>query len=300
MEEYYKMLNVKTEKILCIVLACSAIVLALIGILGSSKTAISIVENVYGQQVELYGNGVYAYNSVLTVSSRLGADWMGIVGGLFLIILCLNKKGQLWIDVLKTAQCTTFVYYFSCLTFSISMNRLYLFYVVSFGISVFLAIHFLSKYFKNVEVKEEVKTKNNIGIRLCLIVSGMITIIVWLSMIVPCLISQNFGELLGVLTTEVTYAIDLGILCPLMIICGIWIGKRNDNGYKLAPILLYVLFTVGPMVILQNLYCIKFGIEVPLPAFVGTVMTFIVMGLFAIIYLKKSILFLEKHRGESI
>ena len=175
------------------------------------------------------------------------------------------------------------------------MNRLYLFYVVAFGLSVFLAIHLLSKHFKVITVTEEVKSQKNIGISLCLAISGWITIIVWLSMIVPSLMSQNFGELLGVLTTEVTYAIDLGILCPLMIICAIWINNRNDIGYKLAPILLYVLFTVGPMVILQNLYCIKFGIEVPLPAFMGTVMTFVVMGVFAIVYLRKSILLLEKH-----
>ena len=113
-------------------------------------------------------------------------------------------------------------------------------------------------------------------------------------MIVPCLISKDFGELLGVLTTEITYAIDLGILCPLMIICAIWIKNKNDNGYKLAPILLYVLFSVGPMVILQNLYCVKLGIQIPIPAFIGTILSFVVMSGVALIYLRKSIKFLVK------
>lgn len=292
------MLNRKAENILCIVLACSAIILAVVGILQSRETALFVVDNVYGQQVELHGNGIYAYNSILTVSSRLGADWMGIIGGIFLIMLCISKSRCLLVDTLKTAQCTTFIYYFSCLTFSISMNRLYLFYVFGFGLSILLSIHLLSKHFKVLTVKQGVKSQMNTGISLCLAISGGITIIIWLSMIIPNLISQNIGELLGVLTTEVTYAIDLGILCPLMIICAIWIKNRNDIGYKLAPILLYVLFSVGPMVILQNLYCIKFGIEVPLPAFVGTVVTFVVMGAFAIVYLRKSILLLEKNSKE--
>ena len=43
------------------------------------------------------------------------------------------------------------------------------------------------------------------------------------------------------------------------------------------------------MVILQNLYCMKLGIIVPIPSFIGIVLSFVVMGTFAIVYLKKSI-----------
>lgn len=287
------MMKIKTENFLCIILACSAILSSLIGLFYSNGGTAFIVDNVYGQQVELYGKGVYAYNSTLTVSSRFGADWVGIIGGAFLIFLCFNKGKKIWLNILKTAQCTAFVYYFACLTFSISMNRLYLLYVFAFGLSVLLSIHLLSKHFKQLMLKEEAKVNKNVGISRCLAISGAITIIIWLSMLVPHLISQNYGELVGVLTTEVTYAIDLGVLCPLMIICSVWIRKKNDNGYKLAPILLYILFSVAPMVILQNLYCLKLGITVPLPAFIGTILSFVVMGSFAIFYLKKSISLLK-------
>lgn len=283
------MIKNKTENLLCIILACGAITSSLVGLLYSNGGLPFFVDNIYGQQVELFGDGIYTYNSVLTVSSRLGADWMGILGAMFLIFLCVNKRERLWMDILKTAQSTMFIYYFACLTFSISMNRLYLLYVFCFGLSILLSVHLLSKHFKQLIVKDEVKENKNAGISRCLIISGGITAIIWLSMIIPHLISQSYGDLLGALTTEVTYAMDLGVLCPLMIICGMWIRKKNDNGYKLAPILLYILFCVAPMVILQNLYCIKLGIAVPIPAFVGTVLSFVIMGSFAIVYLKKSI-----------
>lgn len=283
------MMKDKTENRLCIILACGAIISALIGLFYSNGGVEFFVDNIYGQQVKLYGNGVYAYNSVLTVSNRLGADWIGILGAVFLIFLCMNKECQLWMRILKTAQVTMFIYYFACLTFSISMNRLYLLYVFCFGLSVLLSVHLLSKHFKQLVVKAAVKEKKNAGISTCLIVSGSITVIIWLTMLIPHLISQNYGDLLNTLTTEVTYAIDLGVLCPLMIMCGMWIRKKNDIGYKLAPVLLYILFCVAPMVILQNLYCIKLGIAVPIQAFIGTVVSFVIMGIFAIIYLKKSI-----------
>lgn len=283
------MMSKFTEKILCIILAFGAIISSLIGLFYSDGGACFAAENVYGQQVQMYGDGLYAYNSVLTVSSRMGADWIGILGALLLLFLCFNKRERLWKNTLFTAQSTMFVYYFACLTFSISMNRLYLLYVLCFGSSVFLSIHLLIKHFRQTAVKEGIKEKRNLGIRICLALSGGLTIIIWLAMLIPHLISQSYGELIGVLTTEVTYAIDLGILCPLMIICSIWIGKKKDIGYKLAPILLYILFCIAPMVLLQNLYCIILGIDVPVQTFIGTVLSFVIMGTFAIVYLKKSI-----------
>ena len=64
----------------------------------------------------------------------------------------------------------------------------------------------------------------------------MLTIIIWLSLIVPYITANNYGELLGVLTTEDTYAIDLGVLCPGMIICAIIISRKIDIVYKTGPI----------------------------------------------------------------
>ncbi|MGF0020024.1 hypothetical protein, partial [Sporofaciens sp. SGI.106] len=68
---------------------------------------------------------------------------------------------------------------------------------------------------------------------------------------------------------------------------------KKDFGYIMAPNLLYILFCVGPMVILQNVYCFILGISVPVPAFIGTVLSFVVMCIFAIVFLCKSICLLE-------
>ena len=287
------MMKDRTEKLLGMLLACGAIISACVGLFYSNGGESFFVNNVYGQSVELYGDGIYAYNAVSTVSSRLGADWVGMLGAFFLIFLCADKRKSLWGEIVKTAQCTVFVYYFACLTFGISMNRLYLLYVTCFGMSVWLSIHLLLKFFKGISIKTEETTSGGKGVGGCLIICGGITVIIWVSMLIPHLVSQSYGELIGVLTTEVTFAVDLGVLCPLMIICGGWVRNKKDNGYKLAPILLYILFGVAPMVILQNLYCIKLGIEIPLPAFIGTVLSFVIMGIFSMFYFIKSMRLLE-------
>ena len=222
-------MNRKTENILCILLSCIAICVATIGLFYSDGGESILVNNIYGQQVELYGKGIYAYNSLMTVSSRLGADWMGIISGIFMIALCILDKKYLWADLLKTAQCLMFVYYFACLIFSISMNRLYLLYVFGFGLSFLLSVILVVENYKTIAVKESAKKCKNWGISLCLAISGGLTFVIWISMIVPYMIANNYGDLLGVLTTEATYAIDLGVLCPAMIICAILILKKKGN-----------------------------------------------------------------------
>jgi hypothetical protein len=284
----------RTENTLCIVLSCIVITTAIIGLFYSDGGETIFVKNIYGQEVELYGKGIYAYNSLLTVSGRLGADWMGILCGILMISLCFLKKDQIWAILLKISQSFLFVYYFACLVFSISMNRLYLLYVLGFGLSIFLSFVLVVNDLKTIVVKESSKKCKNLGISLCLGISGVVTIGIWLSMIVPYMITDNYGYLLGVLTTESTYAIDLGVLCPAMIICAILVQNKRDFGYKMAPILLYILFCVGPMVILQNIYCLILGISVPIPAFIGTVLSFVVMCIFALVFLVKSIRLFEK------
>lgn len=283
----------QVENVLCVLLSCIAITVAIIGLFYLDGGESILVNNIYGQQVELYGKGIYAYNSLITVSGRLGADWIGIICGIFMISLCIFWKKQMWANLIKTAQSMMFVYYFACLVFSISMNRLYLLYVLGFGLSIILSIILVENNFKQIVVKKSSKECKNLGISLCLGISGLVTIGIWMSMIVPCIIADNYGELLGVLTTESTYAIDLGILCPAMIICAVLIQKKIDFGYKMSSILLYILFCVGPMVILQNIYCYFLGISVSIPTFIGTVLSFVVMCIFALLFLVKSLRLLE-------
>lgn len=276
------MMKQKTENLLCCLLVCGISISALIGLLYSVGGNSFFVENIYGQQVELYGDGIYAYNSVLTVSSRLGADINGLFGAVVLIALCLWKKKPLWAEVCKTAQVVYFTYHSVCLVFSISMNALFFLYVFCFGLSVILSVSMLIKHFTKIGIIDTVNDKKARGTSTFLIVSGILTATIWLMHVFPAILNHDYGDLLGVLTTESTYVIDLGIICPLLILCGIWVNRKMEVGYKLTPILLYILINVVPMVIWQNIFCIKFGIEVPIQGFISLVLSFVIMGIIAV------------------
>jgi len=99
---------------------------------------------------------------------------------------------------------------------------------------------------------------------------------------------------LGIQTNEVTYGIDLGITCPLFILCGIWLFQKKVIGYKIAPLLLNMLVGVAIMVVLQRAYCLELGIEIPMKELISFIISFVVLGVIALCLLVKLVMKLKK------
>ncbi len=68
---------------------------ALVGIFYTSGGERFIVENIYGESIELYGDGIYKYNSVLKAMGSKGTDVvMLIVASLFAVFTALREKSS--------------------------------------------------------------------------------------------------------------------------------------------------------------------------------------------------------------
>jgi hypothetical protein len=269
-------------RLLNITLATGVILVAIIGIFYSTKGQRFTTVNMYGDTVELYGDGLYAFNSVLTVANRLGADVTGIIAAIGLIISTLWKKRTLLIEVIETSVIIYLTYHLACLVFGISMNSLYFVYVICFGIALFIAFSYVRNLMQIIEVPQALKKERLTGTGIFLIVVGTITALLWISAIIPPMLNNSFGTLLGIQTTEATYGIDLSITCPIFIMCGIWLLMKKDIGYKIAPILLSVMVGIAILVINQRNYCTKLGINIPIQALIGFIISFVIMGIISL------------------
>lgn len=265
-----------------IILGILVIIAALIGMFYTNNGTSFKVVNMYGDTVNVFGNGIYAYNSVLNVSSRLGADVTGIIVSVLLIILTLWKNKPLWAEILRTSQIICLAYYSSLLLFGLSMNQLYFLYAICFGIAIFTSFMAVNNLFKMIVIPEALKEKASKGTAVFLIVTAIIVALVWISCVLPVVINGEFGSLLGIQTNEITYGIDFSITCPLFIICGIWILRKKDIGYKVAPLLLNMLVFIAILVILQRAYCIKLGIAIPFQQLISLIISFVVLGVIAL------------------
>jgi hypothetical protein len=141
--------------------------------------------------------------------------------------------------------------------------------------------------------KELIKTKLK-GTGIFLITAGVLTMLIWISSILPVTINGNFGTLLGIQTNEATYGIDLSITCPLFIYCGISLLRNKAIGYKLAPLLLNMLVGVAILVTIQRAFCLRLGIEIPPQVLITFILSFVLLGLLALYFLIKLLVKLNK------
>lgn len=282
-------------RVLNILVGVGIITAAIIGIFVSSGGERFEARNIYGNTVELYGDGIYAFNSVLAVANRLGADITGIIVSIVLMTTALLRRRTLWIRVVQTSAIIYSTYHLACLVFGISMNSLYFLYVACFGISIYSSITSIKNLLVCIEVPIVLKNKRLTGTGIFLISIGIVTAILWCSTIIPALVNNQYGVLLGIQTTEVAYGIDLSITCPTFIICGIWLLKKKEIGYKIAPLLLSVMVGIAILVINQRAYCEKLGIYIPVGALIGFIISFIVMGVISLFLVIKLVMGLKEN-----
>ena len=78
---------------LCFFIVILVFISAGVGIFYSTGTDRFSVENIYGESIELYGDGIYKYNSVLNAGANKGTDSvMLIVAAVFTLFTVLRKK----------------------------------------------------------------------------------------------------------------------------------------------------------------------------------------------------------------
>lgn len=281
---------------LCYIIVLFTLISAGVGIFYSTGSERFTVKNIYGESIELYGDGIYKYNSVLKASGNKGTDIvMIIVAVLFSFSTVMRKKSAKY-RFLQVGLLSGLLYYSSCLVFGVTFNKLFPIYVLLFSSTLFAMIFLLSNLIKENNLSEELKSKNLTGTAVFIIVGGC-SVLIWLEFIIPALITGQPLTNIEIYTTEPTFVLDLGIILPTYLACGISILKKKTIGYKLTPILLTFLIIVGLTVIGQNIVQSSIGIEIPVRELIGLVISFIILGIIATIL---NIKFLKYIKSEDI
>jgi hypothetical protein len=92
------------------------------------------------------------------------------------------------------------------------------------------------------------------GLNVFLLVSGASIALVWLSSILGPLFQGQPPVELGTYTTVITYAIDLGLITPILIVNGLLVRRRDPFGYVLAVAMLVLCVEIGLIVVSQTIF----------------------------------------------
>lgn len=267
---------------LCYIIILLTLISTTVGIFYSTGGDRLTVENIYGESIELYGDGIYKYDSVLKAGGNKGTDFVMLIVSVHFFFLTRKSEKSAKYRFLHIGLLSGLVYYSACLVFSVTFNRLFLIYVLLFSSSLFAMIFLLSKLIKEDNLPKSIVGKSFKGTALFLILSGS-SVLIWLEFIIPALVNGQPLSIIGVYTTEPTFVLDLGIVLPVYFGCGIALLKKKESGYNLAPVLLTFITIVGLTVIGQNIFQSYIGVEIPIRQLFGLVISFAVLGSVAVI-----------------
>jgi len=242
--------------------------------------------NRYGQEIEMYGKGLYQFDSRLVGAGFRGTDVITLLVAIPMLLIGYAKYrgGSLRGHLILTAALFYFLYNGASMTFAASFNPLFLVYVALFSSSVFALISVLTK-FDCIDLSNRIRDRfPHRGIAIFLFVAGIGTLFLWVSELIMPIIQGTAPEIIGPYTTLFTHGFDSALITPAAVMTGIFLLQRKPWGYVLsAPIMIFCTM-IGVVVIAQTISQTLEGIVFPLGVYIGMIGSWVVMGAFAVGY----------------
>ena len=256
------------------------IIVSLCGVLSLDFSNAYSYINQYGDEVKLFGSGIYKDDSYFKAPIFIGSDLcvLFFLVPLFLISLIRDLRASIANTQLRLVSIEAIsLYYAVSLCIGVKYNRIFVIYVILFSLLFFTLIkrmRDLNKFNFSFEMKK--------SDAVFLIFSGISLCVAWWPDIIPTILNGTSLSLIENYTTEPTYVLDLGIISPLCFIALILMRKKDSFGVVLYAILLQSIIVVAVMMITQSALQFASGAEIPLPALISKSIIFVILGLFAI------------------
>lgn len=237
-----------------------------------------------GTTAQIYGQGLYAYDSIFSAPGFRGQDMvmLGLGIPLLIVSILLYGRGSLMGKLLLMGTLAYILYVYATMSLGAAYNALYLVYVAIFGAS-FFAFVLAFTAFDQQRIGDAFTTRlPHRLIAIYLFACGLLTSVVWLEPIVTGLIQNQPPKLMDSYTTLVTYALDLAIITPSCFLSGWLILRRSTLGYLIAFPLLILIIMLLPTIVLNTALQSAAGVVFTPAEVIGPISGFVVLGLLAI------------------
>ena len=263
---------------LAVVTAAVGAVVAIVGLFSGAPAPVE-VESVRGLAVQLYGSGVYRYDTLFTGAGNRGTDLVTLAVGVPLMIGCLIavRKGSARGRLLMPGAFAWFLYVYSTMSVGAAYNQLFLAYVALFAISIFGGALAL----RAVDTATLIAQAHALPKRWpgwLLVVSGIATPFIWVSPVVAGLVAGAVPDRLDTYSTFVTTALDVAIITPAALIAGVLVLKGRGLGFVMAVPLLVIEGALAPVIAAQTVFQRGAGIDFAPAELVGPIGAFMTLS----------------------
>lgn len=274
---------------LLIALSISVGVLAVItagtGLFWSDGGEPFVFTTVHGQEIEMYGQGLYSNDTFFKAPILRGTDAVILLLAVPLLLsaVSLFSQGSMRGHLFLVSLLGCFLYYSTSLVFGVTYNELFLIYVFLFSASLFafiIGIKTLDKEKLASCIRSDFPHR---GTACFLAISGF-SLFVWLIDIIGSMVTGHVPDALASYTTEVTYVLDLGIIAPVAFAASYSVFRRVPAGYLLSAIMLLLCSLIGVIVIAQTIAQAMAGITLNIVQAVAFVGVFVLLSGFAMTF----------------
>lgn len=265
-------------------IAVLAIIIAGVGLFSQSGDGAFQFRTVYGDMVEIYGQGVYRHDSSFVAALFKGTDAVTLFAGIPLLLTgyWLYRRGSLRGGIFLIGILLYFLYLGVTYTFSAVFNSLFLVYTALFSASLFAVILALTSFDTQNLASKVTSGMPRRGIAIFMFVAGLGTLMLWLSELIGPLMKGQAPANLGPYTTMFTHGFDSAVITPACVITGVYLLKRKPLGYLLAAPLLILCTLIGVVVIGQTISQTLAGFVFPIGVYIGMIGSWVVMGAFSV------------------
>ncbi len=246
------------------------------------------VTSVHGEQVELYGEGLYRYDTVFIGAASKGTDVVTLALGIPLLVaaLVLARRGSVRAALLLVGALTYFLYVYASRSFANAYNGLFLVYVALFSASLFALVVAVRSLDVRLLASSAAERRHR-GVSIFLVVCAVVTAIVWLTPMVASLAEGERPKLLDTYTTTITEALDLGVIVPTLLVATYLLSRRSPLGYVLAAALLVLLVLIAVMIAVQTAFQVAADVSFTTGEIVGPISGFLILALVALYLLAR-------------
>jgi hypothetical protein len=237
-----------------------------------------------GHEVEMFGRGLYQYDTLLVGATLRGTDAVTLLISLPLLALFFWKarRGSQNAMLALLGVLFYFLYKGASLTFAAAFNSLFLVYIALFSAGLFAVIVAMTTFDLDALAKRVQHEFPHRGAAIFLFIAGFGTLLIWLSEVISNTLAGGAPEIMGTYTTLFTHGFDSAVITPAAVIAGVCLLRRNPLGYLLAAPILILCTLIGAVVIGQTVAQTLVGLVFPPQIYSGMIGSWIVMGAFAI------------------
>lgn len=242
------------------------------------------VTSLRGQEVQIYGRGLYRFDTLFTGAANRGNDVATLILGIPLLVYATLRYrcGSLRCALLLLGTLVYFLYLSSSYALGIAFNRLFPLYIALFSASLFSFVLLFASIDRRLLADHLAPDLPRRPIATFMFISGLATLVIWLLPLLNDLALNQLPPASGTYTTKITDVLDLGIITPATLIAGTLIWRRNPVGYLVAFSLLVLEMLLLPLIAAQTVSQLAAGIAFTPAEIMGPMVGFATLGLLAL------------------